>query len=374
MKLPIYMDHHATTPLDPAILDAIKPFFLGSKSEGECRKAVALSRERIAGLIGAEPSEIRFTSGATESDNLAVKGIALARRERGNHIITSQVEHKAVLDSCTSLERQGYVVTYLPVDSDGMVSPEDVSHAVNENTILITIAYGNNEIGSINPVKAIGEIARDEGIPFHSDAVQAVGKIPVSVNELGVDLLSISAHKMYGPKGIGALYVRNSDPAITMLSPLGDESLLNLPGIVGLGLACEICESVMDEEAKRLVSLRDHLWRSLMASVDDIMLNGHPSRRLPGNLNVCFAGIEGGSLLLSLRDIAVSSGSACTSRTTIDPSYVLMALGRDRVLAESALRFGLGRGNTMEEVDYVVETIAETVGRLRSLLPSYPAS
>ncbi|MBT5872230.1 MAG: cysteine desulfurase [Candidatus Latescibacteria bacterium] len=368
------MDHHATTPLDPTILDAIKPFYLGSKSEGQCRDAVAVSRERIARLIGADPSEIRFTSGATESDNLAVKGIALARRERGNHIITSQVEHKAILDCCTSLEQQGFVVTYLPVDSDGMVSPEDVSHAINENTILITIAYGNNEIGSINPVNAIGKIARDKGLLLHTDAVQAVGKIPVSVNELGVDLLSISAHKMYGPKGIGALYVRESDPAIKMLSPLGDESLLNLPGIVGLGLACEICEAVMDVEGERLVSLRDHLYRSLSASVDDIKLNGHPVRRLPGNLNVCFSGIEGGSLLLSLRDIAVSSGSACTSRTTIDPSYVLMALGRDRALAESALRFGLGRGNTIEEVDYVVATIAETVGRLRSLLPNYPAS
>ena len=365
------MDHHATTPVDPRVLEAITPYYLDAYSESEFREAVALSRSRVAGLIGARPDEIRYTSGATESDNLAIKGVAYGNRDCGNHIITSQVEHKAVLDCCERLEQEGFEVTYLPVDSYGMVDPDSVSDAITDRTFLISLIYGNNEVGTINPLEEIGKIARERGILFHSDAVQAVGKIPVDVDAIGVDLLSLSAHKIYGPKGVGALYIRRHTPAIHLISMLGEERTGNLPGIVGLGHACEISGQVMYEEAKRLKGLRARLYHGLMNAVDLIILNGHPEKRLPGNLNMCFSYIEGGSLLLSLRDIAVSSGSACTSRTTIDPSYVLLAMGRDQTLAQSAIRFGLGRWNTGEEVDYVVETIAVETRKLRSMSAHY---
>jgi len=367
MKKPVYMDHHATTPVDPRILEAITPYYLDGCSASEAQQAIALSRGRVARLIGAQKDEIHYTSGATEADNLAVKGIAYANRDRGNHIITSQVEHKAVLDCCERLEQEGFEVTYLPVDCHGMVDPESVSEAITERTILVSLIYANNEIGTINPLEDIGKITRDRGVLFHSDAVQAVGKIPVHVDTIGVDLLSLSAHKMYGAKGIGALYVRRRTPGIRMASILGEDRPRNLPGIVGLGLACEISGEVMPEEGERLKALRIRLHDGLVNAVEDIILNGHPVHRLPGNLNMCFSYIEGGSLLLSLRDIAVSSGSACTSRTTIDPSYVLLALGRDRALAQGALRFGLGRWSTEEEVDYVVETVAVEARKLRSM-------
>jgi len=367
MKKPVYMDHHATTPVDPRILEAITPYYLDGCSASEAQQVIALSKVRVARLIGAQKDEIHYTSGATEADNLAVKGIAYANRDRGNHIITSQVEHKAVLDCCERLEQEGFEVTYLPVDCHGMVDPESVSEAITERTILVSLIYANNEIGTINPLEDIGKITRDRGVLFHSDAVQAVGKIPVHVDTIGVDLLSLSAHKMYGAKGIGALYVRRRTPGIRMASILGEDRPRNLPGIVGLGLACEISGEVMPEEGERLKALRIRLHDGLVNAVEDIILNGHPVHRLPGNLNMCFSYIEGGSLLLSLRDIAVSSGSACTSRTTIDPSYVLLALGRDRALAQGALRFGLGRWSTEEEVDYVVETVAAEARKLRSM-------
>ena len=365
------MDHHATTPVDPRILEAITPHYLDECSASETQQAVALSRARVARLIGAQADEIHFVSGATEADNLAVKGIAYANRDRGNHIITSQVEHKAVLDCCERLEQEGFEVTYLPVDLHGMVDPEAVSDAITDRTILVSLIYGNNEIGTINPLEDIGRIARDRGVLIHSDAVQAVGKIPMHVDTIGADLLSLSAHKMYGAKGIGALYVRRRTPGIRMVSMLGEDRPWNLPGIVGMGLACEISGEAIPEEGERLKALRIRLHDGLVNAVEDIILNGHPEQRLPGNLNMCFSYIEGGSLLLSLRDIAVSSGSACTSRTTIDPSYVLLALGRDQTLAQSAIRFGLGRWNTEEEVDYVVEAIAAEARKLRSMSAHY---
>ena len=371
MKLPIYMDHHATTPLDPEILEAMRPYYLKSLSAVDCEEAIARSREKVAQLIGASPSEIYFTSGATESDNIAIKGVAVGLREKGRHIITSQIEHKAVMDTCAKLERDGFLITYLPVDSAGMISPDDVKKAMRPDTILITLVYGNNEIGTIYPMEAIGGVAREAGVLLHSDAVQAVGKIPVYVDELSVDLLSLSAHKMYGPKGVGALYIRNSVPPIPVESPLGNEQVANVPGIVGLGMACRLRELVLKDEAKRLLALRSRLHERLVRSVEEVYLNGTLENRLPGNLNMSFAHIEGGSLLLSLRDVAVSSGSACTSRTTVDPSYVLMALGRDKDLAQSAIRFGLGKGNTAEEVDYVANAIAVSARKLRSLSARY---
>lgn len=371
MKTPIYMDHHATTPLDTGIFERMTPFLLGECSDEEEREAVERSRAQVARLIGATPDEIRFTTGATEADNLAVKGVAYANRDRGNHIITCQIEHKAVLDACERLEEEEFEVTRLPVDAFGMVDPEVVARAVTDRTILISIMHASNEVGTIQPVAEIGRLARERGILFHSDAVQTVGKIPVQVDDIHVDLMSISAHKMYGPKGVGALYIRRRIPEIRFLPLLDDAGERNVPGIVGLGAACALREPVMEDEAARLKKLRDRLYHGLIERIDDAYLNGHPTQRLPGNLNMSFAYIEGGSLLLSLRDIAVSSGSACTSRTTVDPSYVLMAMGRDETLAQSALRFGLGRGNTEAEVDYAVEVIAREARKLRGMSARY---
>lgn len=371
MKKPIYMDHHATTPVDPSVLHAMVPYYLGGCSERAAREAVEQSRAQVARLIGAHPDEIRFTSGATESDNLAIKGVAYACRDRGNHIITCQIEHKAVLDSCGRLEREGFEVTCLPVDQYGQVDPDAVDRAITDRTILISIMHANNEVGTIHPLADIGRIAQTHGVLFHSDAVQTVGKIPVNVDALGIDLLSISAHKIYGPKGVGALYVRHRTPPIR-LAPLFDgPDETNVPGIVGLGAACALCIRVMDDEAVRLVQLRERLYHGLLDRVEDVYLNGHPVHRLPGNLNMSFEFIEGGSLLLSLRDIAVSAGSACTSKTTVDPSYVLLAMGRDAALAQSAIRFGLGRRNTEEEVEYTIETIATEARKLRAMSVHY---
>jgi cysteine desulfurase len=336
------------------------------------------AREQVAALLGCKPQEIVFTSGATESDNLAIKGVASAYRDKGHHIITSAIEHHAVLDACRRLEKEGFQVTYLPVDRTGLVDPAAVDAAITDQTILISIMMANNEIGTIEPIAEIGKIARARGVLFHTDAVQACGKIPVNVDALGVDLLSITAHKMYGPKGVGGLYVRMGKPRVKLV-PLLDggghergrrSGTLNVPGIVGLGKACEVCLRVMDAEAARVVLLRDRLRNHLFDHLDYVHLNGHPERRLPHNLNVSFEFVEGESMLMSLKDIAVSSGSACTS-ATLEPSYVLMALGVGEQLAHTSIRFGLGRWTTEAEVDYVAARAVENVKKLRAMSPLY---
>jgi cysteine desulfurase len=390
MKIPIYMDNHATTPVDPGVLEAMLPYFsdrfgnAASRNHSfgwEAEAAVDEARQQIARLIHASsPKEIVFTSGATESDNLAIKGVADAYKENGNHIITCVTEHKAVLDCCKTLERRGYRVTYLPVDSFGLVSPEQVRAAITDKTILISIMAANNEIGTLHPIREIGQVAKERGVLFHTDAVQAVGRVAVDVEAMGVDLLSLTAHKMYGPKGVGALYVRSKRPKVR-LTPLFDgggheggvrAGTLNVAGIVGLGKACEIAEAEMPEEARRLAELRERLKDGILRELDQVHINGHPTERLPGNMNLSFAFVEGESLLMGLKEIAVSSGSACTS-ATLEPSHVLRAIGMAEDLAHTAIRFGLGRFNTVEEVDYTIRRVAEEVRRLRSLSPLYAA-
>jgi cysteine desulfurase len=388
LKTPIYMDNHATTRLDQRVLDAMLPYFTekfgnaASRNHSfgwEAEEAVSRSRDQIAALIGAKSKEIIFTSGATESDNLAIKGVVEFYKDKGNHVITCVTEHKAVLDSCRALERSGKAtVTYLPVDKYGMVDPDAVRRAITDKTVLITIMWANNEIGTIHPIAEIGKIAKEKGIVFHCDAVQAVGKVPVDVEKAGIDLASISAHKIYGPKGIGALWVRSKGPRVR-LSPQMDggghergmrSGTLNVTGIVGLGAACELAGKEMPEEAARLIEMRSQLQAGLFERLDEIYVNGHPTERLPGNLNVSFAYVEGESLLMGINDIAVSSGSACTS-ATLEPSYVIRALGIDDELAHSSIRFGLGRFNTTEEVDYVTEKVSKEVKRLREMSPLY---
>jgi cysteine desulfurase len=388
LKKPVYMDNHATTRLDSRVLDAMLPYFTekfgnaASRNHSfgwEAEEAVDRSRNQIAALIGAKSKEIIFTSGATESDNLAIKGVVEFYKDKGNHIISCVTEHKAVLDSCRALERAGKAtVTYLPVDKYGMVDPDAVRNAITDKTVLITIMWANNEIGTLHPIAEIGKIAKEKGIVFHCDAVQAVGKIPVDVEKAGVDLASISAHKIYGPKGIGALYVRSKGPRVR-ISPQMDggghergmrSGTLNVTGIVGLGAACEIAGKEMPDETLRLLELRSQLQAGLFERLDEIYVNGHPTERLPGNLNVSFAYVEGESLLMGINDIAVSSGSACTS-ATLEPSYVIRALGIDDELAHSSIRFGLGRFNTLEEVDYVTDRVSKEVKRLREMSPLY---
>jgi cysteine desulfurase len=387
MNRPIYLDHHATTPLDPAVLEAMLPYFtekFGNAASHthaygwEAEEAVHTAREQVAALINAKPEEIIFTSGATESDNLALKGIAQAYQERGHHIITTTTEHKAVLDTCRVLERQGFEVTYVPVDRTGLVDPDDIRKAITPHTILISVMYVNSEIGTIGPLAEIGAIARERGVLFHSDAVQGVGKIACDVDALQVDLLALSAHKIYGPKGIGALYVRKTRPERIRLHPLIDgggqergwrSGTLNVPGIVGLGQACVLCQQLWLEESTRLRRLRQRLYDGIIARLNEVFLNGHPERRVPGNLNLSFAHVQGESLLLSLKDIvALSSGSACTSDSH-EPSYVLRALGVDDTLAHAAIRFGLGRSTTEADIDTVVDAVVERVERLRALSP-----
>jgi cysteine desulfurase len=387
VKLPIYMDNHATTPVDPRVLDAMLPYFTERFGNAASRnhsfgwageEAIEIARAQIASLIGATPKEIIFTSGATESDNLMIKGVAEMYREKGNHIITQAIEHKAVLDTCKRLEKYGYEVTYLPVQRDGRVDPEDVRKAITPKTILITIMYANNEIGSINPIQEIGKIAKEHGIIFAVDGVQAVGKIPVDVQKDNIDLLAISAHKIYGPKGVGALYVRRRNPRVQLSAIIdggGHErgmrsGTLNVTGIIGLGKACEIAQKEMTQEAERLRGLRDRLKAGLEAKLDEVFINGSWEHRLPNNLNMSFAYVEGESLLMGINDIAVSSGSACTS-ATLEPSYVLKALGVGEDLAHTSIRFGLGRFNTAEEVDYVIEKMVQVVTKLRELSPLY---
>jgi cysteine desulfurase len=388
VRTPIYMDNHATTPVDPRVLEAMLPYFTekfgnaASRSHAfgwESEAAVDTAREQVAKIIGASsPREIVFTSGATESDNLAIKGIAAAYKEKGDHIVTCATEHKAVLDSCKVLEKHGCRVTYLPVDPDGLINLWRLGEAITEKTILISIMQANNEIGTIQPIREIGLMAKERGILFHTDATQAVGRIPVDVDELGADLLSLTAHKMYGPKGIGALYVRSSKPRVK-LNPIihggGHESgmrsgTLNVPGIVGLGKACEIAQGGMAAEAERLVGLRERLREGIFGELDDVYVNGHLKKRLPGNLNVSFAYVEGESLLMALKEIAVSTGSACTS-ASLEPSHVLRAIGVPEELAHTSIRFGLGRFNTEVEVDFTIKRVVEEVRRLRALSPVY---
>jgi cysteine desulfurase len=388
VKLPIYMDNHATTPVDKRVLEAMLPYFsekfgnAASRNHSfgwEAEEAVDKARNQIAGIINAKSKEIIFTSGATESDNVAIKGVVEFYKEKGNHVITCVTEHKAILDSCRALERSGKaIVTYLPVDKYGMVHPDDVRKAITDKTVLITIMYANNEIGTIHPIAEIGKIAKEKGIVFHCDAVQAVGKIPVDVERDGIDLLSMSAHKIYGPKGVGAIYVRSKGPRVRLTPQMdggGHErgmrsGTLNVTGVVGLGKACEIAQTEMAEEGRRLTELRSKLQAGLFERLDEIYLNGHPTQRLPGNLNVSFAYVEGESLLMGISDIAVSSGSACTS-ATLEPSYVIRALGIDEELAHSSIRFGIGRFNTEEEVDFVTDRVSKEVKRLREMSPLY---
>jgi cysteine desulfurase len=387
VHLPIYMDNHATSPLDPRVLEAMMPYFTSKFGNAasrnhsfgwEAEKAVEQAREQIAKLIGATAKEIIFTSGATESNNLAIKGIAEMYRERGNHIITQVTEHKAVLDTCKRLEKYGYRVTYLPVKADGLIDLEDLKRAMDDKTILVTIMAANNEIGVLQPIREIGKLCHEKGIIFHTDAVQAVGKVPVNVMTDNIDVLSLSGHKIYGPKGVGALYVRRRNPRVQIAAQIdggGHErgmrsGTLNVPGIVGLGKASEIAMQEMDSEAAYLRGLRDRLKEKLESELDYIHLNGSWEHRLPGNLNISFVYVEGESLLMGINDVAVSSGSACTS-ATLEPSYVLKALGLGDDVAHSSIRFGLGRFNTQAEVDYVADKVIDIVKHLRLLSPLY---
>src|SRR4051812_44165667 len=387
IKLPIYMDYHATTPVDPRVVEAMLPYFtekFGNAASRnhpfgwEAEEAVENARKQIADLIGANVKEIIFTSGATESNNLAIKGAAEMYREKGNHIITCVIEHKAVIDTCKKLEKQGARVTYLPVQKDGRISLDELRAAITDKTILITIMAANNEIGVLQPIAEIGAIAKEKGILFHSDAVQIAGKVPFSVVDAKVDMASITAHKMYGPKGVGALYVRRRNPRVLLAEQInggGHErgmrsGTLNVTGIVGLGKAAELCQQEMEKDTARLRKLRDRLNEKVHENLDEIYINGSVEHRLPHNLNISFAYVEGESLLMGINDVAVSSGSACTS-ASLEPSYVLKALGAGDDLAHSSIRFGLGRWTTEEEVDYVADKLTSVVTRLREMSPLY---
>jgi cysteine desulfurase len=387
MKLPIYMDYHATTPMDPRVFETMKPYFMETFGNSASRnhsfgwqaeEAVEKSRKQIADLIGATPKEIVFTSGATESNNLALKGVAEMYAEKGNHIITAATEHKAVLDTCKRLEKHGIRVTYLPVQSNGLIDLDMLKDAITDKTILVSIMYANNEIGVLQNMAEIGKIAKAKGVLVHSDATQAVGKVPVNVIKDNIDLMSLTGHKIYGPKGAGALYVRRKSPSVQITAQMdggGHErgmrsGTLNVPGIVGLGEACALCQAEMSEESKRMAYLRDRLRSKLESQLDEVYVNGTMEHRLPNNLNISFAYVEGESLLMGINDIAVSSGSACTS-ATLEPSYVLKALGAGDDLAHSSIRFGLGRFNTEEEVDYVADKVIDVVKKLRELSPLY---
>jgi cysteine desulfurase len=387
MKLPIYMDYHATTPVDPRVLEAMMPFFtekFGNAASRnhpfgwEAEEAVEAARKQVADLIGANAKEIIFTSGATESNNLAIKGVAEMYREKGNHVITCVTEHKAVIDTCKKLEKQGLRVTYLPVQKDGRISLDELRAAITDKTILITIMAANNEIGVLQPIAEIGAIAKEKGILFHTDAVQAFGKVPFDVTAMKVDLVSVTAHKIYGPKGIGALYVRRRNPRVLLAEQIsggGHErgmrsGTLNVTGIVGLGKAAELCRLEMQKDTDRLRKLRDRLNAGLHKGLDEIYINGSMEHRLPHNLNISFAYVEGESLLMGINDVAVSSGSACTS-ASLEPSYVLKALGAGDDLAHSSIRFGLGRWTTEEEVDYVIDKLTNVVRRLREMSRLY---
>jgi len=390
ISTPIYLDNNATTAVDPRVLDAMLPYFTerfgnaASKNHAfgwEAEAAVDGAREKVAQLVGAaSPREIVFTSGATESDNLAIKGVAHAYRDKGNHIVTCVTEHKAVLDSCKALEKSGFEVSYLAVNEAGLINLQELRDRLTDKTILISIMAANNEIGTLQPVREIGRLAKEKSIIFHSDATQAVGKVPIDVEQMGIDLLSLTAHKMYGPKGVGALYVRAAKSRVK-IAPLIDggghergmrSGTLNVPGIVGLGKAAELARQEIGAEGERLIALRERLKTGLLAQLDDVRINGHPVKRLPGNLNMSFAYVEGESLMMGLKEIAVSTGSACTS-ASLEPSYVLKAIGLEDSLAHASIRFGLGRFNTTEEIDYTIQRVGEEVRRLREISPAYKA-
>ena len=379
----VYLDHAATTPTHPDVVEAMLPYLsdaYGNPSSihslgQEARAAVEEAREKVAGLIGSQAEEIIFTSGGTEADNLAIKGIAHANRNKGTHIITTPIEHHAVLEPCEFLEEQEFEVTYLPVDHNGLVDPDDVAKAITDKTILISVMHANNEIGTLEPLDKIGQIARERGIYFHTDAVQTIGRIPVNVDELGVDLLAMSAHKLYGPKGVGALYVRKGTRITPFMHGGGQErgqraSTENVPGIVGLGKAVEIAEREMEVEIPRLTCLRDELIRGLFERIDRIHLNGHPSDRLPNNVNVSVEFVEGESMAISLdlEGIAASTGSACAS-SAVEPSHVLLGIGLPGELARASLRFTMGRSTTHEDIDRVLEVLPRIVARLRAMSP-----
>jgi cysteine desulfurase len=389
LKLPIFMDSQSTTPVDPRVLEAMIPYFTekfghpASRNHPfgwEAKGGVDRAREQIARLIGArDPKEVIFTSGGTEAINLALKGVAEMYREKGNHVVTTTIEQRATLDVCKRLERQGFEVTYVPVGRDGLVAVETVRAALTDKTILISVMFANNEIGTIQPLAELGKLAKEKGILFHTDATQAVGKIPVDVEAMGIDLLSATAHMLYGPKGVGALYVRRKNPRVR-LAPMVDggghergmrSGTVPVPLVVGFGRAAEICREVMDEESRRLAALRDRLQEQIVSKVDEAYVNGHPTRRLPHNLNISFAYVEGESVLMGLnREAALASGSACTS-ATLEPSYVISALGVDSELAHSSIRFGLHRFSTEEEVDFVAGKTVEVIQRLREMSPLY---
>ena len=387
MKLPIYMDNHSTTSCDPRVVDAMLPFFTekfgnsASRNHSfgwEAEEAVDQARRRIAKLIHADAKEIVFTSGATESDNLALKGVVEMYKEKGDHVITSSTEHRAVIDAAKSLEKKGVRVTYLPVDKTGMINPDDVRAAITDKTILISIMLASNEIGTIHPIQEIGKIAKEKGVLFHCDATQGVGKIPVNASEMGIDLMSFTSHKIYGPKGIGALYVRRKAPRVRLVPMIdggGHErgmrsGTLPVPLIAGFGKAVELCEQEMPTESVRIQGLRDRLQAGITDALEAVYLNGHPTERLPGNLNLSFAYVEGEALLMGVKEIALSSGSACTS-ATLEPSYVLRALGVGSDLAHSSIRFGLGRFSTPEEVEYTIDRMIKAVNHLREMSPLY---
>jgi cysteine desulfurase len=388
LKFPIYMDNHATTPVDPRVLAAMLPYFTETFGNAASRThaygwsaeaAVAASLDTIAQLIGAESGkEIVFTSGATESDNLAIKGVAEYYKAKGNHIITTTIEHKAVLDSCKRLEKDGFTVTYINVGPDGLVDPKAIEAAITDKTILVSVMLANNEVGTIQPIAEIGKITRARGIIFHSDAVQGLGKTPFDVRAMNVDLASLTAHKIYGPKGVGALYVRRSKPRVRLSAQMdgggherGNRSgTLNVPGIVGFAKACKILIEEGVAEANKIRALRDRLHKKISDELDAVVLNGSAEHRLPGNLNISFSFVEGEGLMMAIKDVAVSSGSACTS-ASLEPSYVLRSMGLEEDMAHSSIRFGLGRFNTEEEVDYVAQLVIAKVKRLRDMSPLY---
>ena len=388
MKLPVYLDNHATTRVDPRVLEAMLPTLTevfgnaGSRNHAygwAAQEAVERAREQVADLIGADPKEIIFTSGATESDNLAIFGVARFYAEKGKHLITVVTEHKAVLDACHALEKEGFEVTYLPVDAEGRIVLDDLRAAIRPDTTLVSIMWANNEVGTIQDIPTIGEICRERGVFFHCDAVQGIGKLPFDVTAMKVDLVSISAHKMYGPKGIGALYIRRGRPRIRLEPTMfggGQERGIRsgthaVHQIVGLGAACAVAkEEMANGESARIAELRDYMWAKLRENLDELFLNGSAEHRLPGNLNVSFAYCEGEAMMMAIKELAVSSGSACTS-ASLEPSYVLRAMGVDVELAHTSIRFGIGRFTTREEIDFALGLITDKVRWLREMSPLY---
>ena len=387
LQLPIYFDHNATTPVDQRVFQAMAPYFTEHFGNAASRNhpfgwkaeaGVENARRQVADLIGADAKDLVITSGATEADNLAIKGVAQMYRDKGNHIITCVSEHKAVIDPCKGLAEDGFDITWLTPDQFGRITPQQVADAITDKTILISIMAANNEVGTINPIAEIGQVARDRGVFFHTDATQAVGKIPIDVDEMKIDLLSMSGHKIYGPKGVGTLYVRRRNPRVRLRCQMdggGHErgmrsGTLNVPGIVGLGEACSIASAEMSDENQRLAALRDRLQDGISSRLDFVTLNGHPTDRLAGTANLSFAYVEGEALMMKMKDIAVSSGSACTS-ASLEPSYVLRAMGVTDELAHSSIRFSLGRRSTIEEVDYAIDQVIKAVEELRELSPLY---